>query len=79
MKTSLIIEDKVFKEAQKEAIETGKTVSQIITFWATLGKEYLKIKQKDKKKSFKPLQLGEPKLDLSSRKNWMEELEDDRS
>lgn len=78
MKTSLVIDDKIFHEAKKEADETGTTISQVISRWAQAGREALRRAEKDKPaRTFRPRKLGNPKIDLSSRKNWMEELERD--
>ena len=78
MKTSLVIDDKVFQEAKKEASQTGKTVSEVISLWARVGREeWMKLKRK-RGNEFRPVNLGELQLDLSNRKNWMEELENDR-
>lgn len=81
MKTSLIIEDKVFKEAKKESVKSGKSISKIINQWVILGQNVWKKKRQEKKisSSFKPVNLGQQKLDLSSREKWMESLEDDCS
>ncbi len=78
MKTSLIIDDKVFQEAKKEASQTGKTVSEVISIWARVGREEWMKQKREKAKEFVPVNLGAPQLDLSNRKNWMEELENDR-
>lgn len=78
MKTSLIISDKICKEAKKESLKTGKSVSEIISQWAMLGYELVK-KRKREPKKFKPLKLGTQKIDLTCRKEWMEKLEDDGS
>jgi hypothetical protein len=78
MKTSLVIDDRIFEDAKKEADRSGKTISEIISRWAQLGREMWKQEQKSKKpKEFKPRSLGAPLIDLSNRKNWMEELERD--
>ncbi len=79
MKTSLIIDDKVFQDAKKEATESGKTVSEVISLWARTGREEWAKRKREKGKDFKPVNLGEPQIDLSNRRNWMEELENDRS
>jgi hypothetical protein len=78
MKTSLIIDDKIFDDAKKEADKSGKTISEIISKWAQVGREFWKKEQKMKHvKEFKPRSLGAPMIDLTNRKNWMEELEND--
>ena len=78
MKTSLIIDDKVFQEAKKVASQLGKTVSEVISLWARVGREEWMKQKRERGKEFRPVNLGEPQLNLSSRKNWMEELENDR-
>ena len=50
--------------------------AEVISLWASLGREAWRAKKPNKK--FEPLDLGEEKLDLSSRKDWMDAL-DDRS
>lgn len=78
MKTSLVIDDRVFEEAKKEADKSGRTISEVISKWAQLGREVWKQNQKNQKmKEFKAKDLGVPQVDLSSRKDWMEELERD--
>ena len=37
MKTSLTIEDSLFKAAKKEADRLGKTVSEMISLWARVA------------------------------------------
>jgi hypothetical protein len=78
MKTSLIIDDKVFLEAKKEADKTGLSISEIISNWAFLGRDFWKKNQKNKiQKKFKPANLGPEKIDLNQRKNWMDQLDKD--
>lgn len=78
MKTSLIIDDKIFEDAKKESEKTGKTISEVISKWAQVGREFWKKEQKSKQvKEFKARSLGKPMIDLTNRKNWMEELEND--
>lgn len=79
MKTSLILDDRVFEEAKKEANKSGNSISEIISQWAALGREVWKQKKMKNVKKFKPLDLGEEKVDLTNRKEWMEDLDDDRS
>ena len=78
MKTSLVIDDKVFQEAKKEASKTGKTISEVISLWARVGREEWMKRKRESGSEFRPVNLGELQLDLSNRKNWMEELENDR-
>lgn len=79
MKTSLVLDDRVFEEAKKEAARSGRTISEVISKWAQLGRDVWRQNQKDQKsrKEFKPCDLGQLQIDLSNRKNWMEELESD--
>ena len=79
MKTSLVIDDRVFEEAKKESGKSGRTISEVISKWAQIGRDVLKQSQKDQKsrREFKPRDLGQPQIDLSNRKDWMEELEND--
>lgn len=78
MKTSLIIDDRVFEDAKKEAGKSGKTISEVISKWAQVGREVDKQnRKKQRPKEFKAKDLGAPQIDLSSRKDWMEELERD--
>ena len=79
MKTSLVLDDRVFEEAKKESLKTGKTISEIISEWAAIGRDQWKKLKGKKKKTFKPLDLGGQNIDLTSRKEWMEDLDDDRS
>ena len=78
MKTSLIIDDRVYEDAKKESASTGRSLSEVISQWTALGRDLWK-KQKRKASSFKPVNMGEQKIDLSSRKEWMETLDDDRA
>ena len=78
MKTSIILDDRVFEEAKKEASRSGRSLSEIISQWASLGREVWKNKKAQPNK-FKPLDLGVEKIDLTSRKEWMEDLDDDRT
>lgn len=77
MKTSLILDDRVFEDAKKEAHKTGKAISEIISHWAALGRDIWRQKKNQPTKKFKPLNLGAEKIDLTNRKEWMEDLEDD--
>lgn len=79
MKTSLILDDRVFEDAKKESARSGQSISDIISQWAALGREVWRQKKTKSSKKFKPLILGEEKVDLISRKDWMEALDDDRS
>ncbi len=79
MKTSLILDDRVFEDAKKESHKTGKAISEIISSWAAMGRDLWRQKKGQPSKKFKPLNLGPEKVDLTNRKDWMEDLDDDRS
>jgi hypothetical protein len=79
MKTSLILDDRVFQEAKKEANKSGRSISEIVSQWAALGREVWRQKKSHSSKSFEPLELGPEKIDLTNRKEWMETLDDDRT
>jgi len=79
MKTSLILDDRVFEDAKKEASKSGSSISEIVSQWAALGREIWKQKKTKNLKKFQPLNLGVEKIDLTVRKEWMEDLDDDRS
>lgn len=79
MKTSLLLDDRVFEEAKKESLKTGKSVSEIISEWAAIGRDHWKKLKGKKNKPFKALDLGGQRVDLTSREEWMEDLDDDRS
>ena len=63
MKTSLIIEDRVFEEAKKEAIKSGSSISEIISQWAALWRDLWRQQKASPRKKFKPLNLGQEKID----------------
>lgn len=77
MKTSLILDDRVFEDAKKESHKTGRAISEIISSWASLGRDVWRQKKGKNSKSFKPLNLGNEKIDLTNRKEWMGDLDDD--
>ena len=79
MKTSLILDERVFEDAKKEAHKSGRSVSEVISLWAALGREAWRQKKGQSTKKFKSLDLGAEKVDLTSRKEWMEDLDDDRT
>jgi len=79
MKTSLILDDRVFEDAKKESHKTGRAISEIISSWAALGRDVWRQKKRSTPKTFKPLNLGEEKIDLTNRKDWMDGLDDDRN
>lgn len=76
MKTSLIIDDRVFQAARREAERQGKTVSQLISEWARIGLETLRKVTRLRRRKLRTVNLGRPaKINLNSRSDWMEELE----
>ncbi len=77
MKTSLNIDDFVFKTARKEALKNNQSVSDVISLWARLGLQSLKQSSKSKTLNFKPADLGgASKLDLTNRRDWMDALDE---
>ncbi len=79
MKTSLIIDDRVFADAKKESLKTGKAVSEVISQWAAIGRDVWRKSKTQPAKKFVPIDLGTEKVDLTNRKEWMEDLDDDRT
>ena len=75
MKTNLDIPEALRKEAKIYAAKTGKGVGEVIVYWASLGKELAKNPGKSKK-LFKPLDLGEPLIDITSRSAVHDSLEE---
>lgn len=76
MKTSLNIEDSIFEAAQQEALKSHKTVSELISYWARVGREMLRKQLKARKKQLKPVNLGGPaQIDINSRRDWMDLLD----
>lgn len=70
MKTSLILDDRVFADAKKESQRTGKAISEIISSWASIGRDIWRQKKRKPTKSFKALNLGPEKIDITNRKDW---------
>jgi hypothetical protein len=76
MKTSLNIDDFVFKTARKEALKNKSTVGEVISLWARMGLESLKKNAKAKVPVFKPADLGGvARLDLHNRRDWLDALD----
>lgn len=76
MKTSLNINDHIYKTAQREAQNQSSTISEIISFWAQVGLDFIKKQRARKKLVFKPVDLGGPaEIDLNSRRDWMDLLD----
>lgn len=77
MKTSLVLDNQLFQAAQKEAQESGTTLSETVSRWARAGREALTKKKGRGTRKLKPANLGGSALiDLSSRRDWMDQLED---
>ena len=57
-------------ELAKRSVKSSQGGPKLVEVW----KQEKKLKLR---KEFKPLSLGKPAVDLTNRKNWMEELEDD--
>jgi len=75
MKTSLNIEDSLFKEAQKEAQKNRKTLSETISYWARIGRDTLRKSKKEGQRRLKSVDLGgAARVDLNSRRDWMDKL-----
>lgn len=77
MKTSLVIDDSLYHEAQAEARRTGKTLSETITEWAREGRRVLRAAKKGQpRKHPAPVRLGgAASLNLDSRRDWMDVLD----
>jgi hypothetical protein len=79
MKTSLILDDRLFREAQREARRRGRTISETINDWARLGRD-LANQSLPVKPVLRPVDLGGPAaVDLARRSEWMDWLDDDRA
>ncbi|MBI4366061.1 MAG: hypothetical protein HY543_04500 [Deltaproteobacteria bacterium] len=76
MKTSLILDDRVFQAAKRESQRSGRSLSALISDWARIGLETLKHTAKRKHRQLKTVDLGGPaRLDLNSRRDWMDTLD----
>jgi len=76
MKTSLVIEDSLFREAEKHAQREKKTLSEVISYWARLGRDLLRQQKKARGKKLCSLDLGGPaSIDINSRREWMDLLD----
>ena len=76
MKTSLVIEDSLFKAAREESLKGSKTISETISYWARIGREALKKSKMNPARSLKTVDLGGAALvDLNSRRDWMDVLD----
>lgn len=76
MKTSLNIEDSIFKAARREAERLGKTVSEVVSYWARVGRETLTKRGRQQLRKVPAVDLGGPaSVNLNARRDWMESLE----
>lgn len=76
-KTSLLLDSDLFYQAKKDGVQLKKTISQVISHWAQVGRDYLQARfPKKARKKFKPVNLGKLKVDLISRSGWMDALDD---
>ena len=76
MKTSLVLDDHLYQEAQRVAREKGKTLSETISEWARLGRKVALEQQRKSRGVYQPVDLGEPLLDIGSRRDWMDMLDE---
>jgi len=77
MKTSLNIEESLYKAARGEALRTGRPMSEIISRWAAAGRKALLKEVKGGKRTLNSVDLGGPsQIDLSSRRDWYDSLEE---
>lgn len=72
MKTSLTIEESLYRAARKEALRSGRSLSEIITSWAKEGLRSIQEKGKQKKPELKSVDLGDLNVDISSRRDWLD-------
>lgn len=76
MKTSLVIEDSLFRAAQQEAQRTHKTLSETISQWARAGWAVLR-KRKTPSRKIRPVNLGgKAGVNIANRKSWMDDLDE---
>ena len=76
MKTSLIIEDSIYDKAKQFALQTGKSISEVISLWARIGMEASNSKKRAKNSKLKTVDLGsEVSMNLDSRRDWMDTLD----
>ncbi|MBI2339406.1 MAG: hypothetical protein HYU99_03415 [Deltaproteobacteria bacterium] len=75
MKTTLMIDNFLFKEARKEAVKTGRSLSETISLWARAGHAAMS-RGKKRPPVLKTVDLGGPAaIDINSRRNWMDALD----
>lgn len=76
MKTSLNIEESLFKAAAEEAEKRDKTLSEMISYWARVGWKTLRAQEARRPTKIKPVHLGGPAIvDLNCRRDWMDNLD----
>lgn len=70
-----MIENSLFRLAKKEAWVKKTSLSEVISYWARMGREHL-IKKKGGKRKLKTVDLGgRAAMDINSRKEWIDLLE----
>ena len=75
-KTSLIIDDNLFKAAAKEAEASDTSISQVISRWAVIGRNAERVSATRARVIYRPRDLGAPLLTLRSRNEWMDALDE---
>lgn len=76
MKTSLVLDDRLFRAARQEAQRNGKTLSETISHWARVGWEALRRERTTRRTTFHAVDLGgAAAIDLHSRRDWMDTLD----
>jgi hypothetical protein len=76
MKTSLIIDDSLYAAAREESRDTGRSLSEVVTTWARLGREHAVKILNNPQRILPTVDLGSPsRIELASRQGWMETLE----
>jgi hypothetical protein len=76
MKTSLNLDDALYDQARRAALESGRSLSETISEWARLGARVYFERQVRARGTFQPLSLGDLTLDLTRRRDWMETLDE---
>lgn len=80
MKTSLNLDDELFTAAKKESLRSKRNLSEVISYWARLGRECDSAKKDANRPKFSPVDLGgTAQIDLANRRDWLDVLDHDRS
>lgn len=78
MKTSLNISNHLFKAAQRQAQKEEKTLSEVISYWAQLGRTFLAQQKKKGGRKLTPVDLGGmAAVNVNSRRDWIDALDKD--